>query len=49
LLQEFKDRTIDSVVKEIDAYYQKNPQDLKKPVLEVMIRHASQLCPPAKK
>ncbi len=49
LVQEFKERSIDSVVKEIDQYYKDNPQDLYKPVLEVMIRHASKICPPAKK
>lgn len=48
MVQEFKDKTIDSVVKEIDQFYQANPQELKKPVLEVMIRRASQLCPPEK-
>ncbi len=48
LVQEFKDCSIDSVVKEIDKFYQENPKELKKPVLEVMIRRASQLCPPEK-
>ena len=46
MVQEFKDKSIDSVVKEIDRYYQDNPRDLSKPVLEVMIRRASKLCPP---
>ncbi len=46
LVQEFKERTIDSVVKEIDAFYKENPNELYKTVLEVMIRRASKLCPP---
>jgi len=46
LVQELKEKTIDTVVKEIDQYYKENPGKLKTPVLEVLVRRATQLCPP---
>jgi hypothetical protein len=46
LVQELKDKTIDTVVKEIDQYYKEDPGNLKKTVLEVMVRRATKLCPP---
>jgi hypothetical protein len=46
LVQELKDKTIDSVVKEIDQYYKENPNKLNTTVLEVMLRRATKLCPP---
>ena len=46
LVQELKEKTIDTVVKEIDQYYKENPDKLKTPVLEVLVRRATQLCPP---
>lgn len=46
LVQELKERTIDAVVKEVDAFYKENPGELYKSVLEVMIRRATKLCPP---
>lgn len=46
LVQELKERTIDSVVKEVDTFYKENPNELYKPVLEVIIRRATKLCPP---
>jgi hypothetical protein len=46
LVQELKDKSIDTVVKEIDQYFAENPGKLKTPVLEVMIRRATKLCPP---
>jgi hypothetical protein len=46
LVQELKDKSIDAVVKEIDQYYKENPGKLKTPVLEVLVRRATQLCPP---
>lgn len=49
LVQEMKDKTIDTIVKEINQYYQENPGDLKKTVLEVMLRRAAQVCPPETK
>jgi hypothetical protein len=49
LVQELKDKTIDSVVKEIDQYYKENPNTLNTTVLEVMLRRATKLCPPETK
>jgi hypothetical protein len=46
LVQELKDKSIDSVVKEVDQYYKESPEKLKTPVLEVMVRRATKLCPP---
>jgi hypothetical protein len=46
LVQELKDKSIDTVVKEIDQYYKESPDKLKTPVLEVMVRRATKLCPP---
>ena len=46
LVQELKEKSIDSVVKEIDQYYKENPGKLNTPVLEVLVRRATKLCPP---
>lgn len=49
LAEELKTKTIDAVVKEVDRYYQDNPQALETPVLEVIIQRATSLCPPQEK
>ena len=49
LVQEMKGKTIEAVVLDIDKYYKENPGDIKKSVLEVMLRRAAQLCPPETK
>jgi hypothetical protein len=49
LVQEMKDKTIEAIVKEVDQYYQENPGDTKKTVLEVILRRAAKLCPPETK
>ena len=46
LVEELKYKSIDSVVKEIDQYYKENPGKLNTPVLEVLVRRATKLCPP---
>jgi hypothetical protein len=46
LVQELKDKTIDTVVKEIDQYYKENQDKIKTSVIEVLLRRASKLCPP---
>lgn len=46
LVQELKDKTIDTVVKEIDQYYKENRDKVKTSVIEVLLRRASALCPP---
>ena len=47
LVQELKDKPIDAVVKDIDQYYKENPGKASTSVLEVMLRRANLLCPPA--
>lgn len=47
LVQELKDKPIDAVVKDIDLYYKENPGKASTSVLEVMLRRANLLCPPA--
>ncbi len=49
LVQEMKTQTVDAIVKDIDQYYKEKPGDLKKSVLEVMLRRAAELCPPETK
>jgi hypothetical protein len=49
LVQELKDKPIDTVVKEIDQYYKENPDKLNSTVLEVLLRRAATLCPPETK
>lgn len=46
LVQELRDKSIDTVVKDIDQYYKENPDKLKTSVVEVLLRRASKLCPP---
>jgi hypothetical protein len=49
LVQEMKDKTIETVVRDINQYYQENPGDNKKTVLEVLLGRAAKLCPPETK
>jgi hypothetical protein len=49
LVQEMKDKPIEAIVKDINQYYQENPGDTKKSVLEVVLRRAAKLCPPETK
>jgi hypothetical protein len=46
LVKELQAKSIDAVVKDIDEYYQGNPDKLNASVLEVMLRRANKLCPP---
>lgn len=46
LVNELKKKSIESVVKEIDQYYQENPQKLQTAVIEVIYRRVTKLCPP---
>jgi hypothetical protein len=43
LMDEWRTKTIDQVVKEIDKFYKENPRNLSMPVIEVMIRCCSGL------
>ncbi|HAY22983.1 MAG TPA: hypothetical protein DCY27_12660 [Desulfobacterales bacterium] len=46
LVEELKAKAVGDVVKDIDQYYQENPEKIKTSVLEVMVRRATKLCPP---
>ncbi len=46
LVSELKTKTIAQVVSEVDKYYQNNPDKMKTPVLEVVLRRSTKLCPP---
>ena len=46
LCKELKDKSIDTVVNEIDQYYKENPGKTSTSVLEVMLRRANLVCPP---
>ncbi len=45
-VDELKTKTIAQVVSEVDKYYQDNPGKMKTPVLEVVLRSSTKLCPP---
>ncbi len=45
-VDELKDKTIDRIVTEVDAFYQHQPDKLKTPVIEVVLRRCTALCPP---
>lgn len=38
---EWRTKTVNQIVQEVDKYYQENPQKLSKPVIEVMLRCCS--------
>ena len=46
LVDELKTKTIAQVVQEIDGYYKQNPGKMSTPVLEVILRSSTKLCPP---
>jgi hypothetical protein len=48
-VDELKTRTVGQVVAEVDKFYQENPGKLKTPVIEVILRRCTKLCPPEKK
>lgn len=48
-VDELKTKTVGQVVAEVDKYYQENPGNLKTPVIEVILRRCTKLCPPEKK
>lgn len=45
-VDELKTRTLGQVVEEVDKYYQENPGKLSTPVIEVILRRCTKLCPP---
>ena len=44
--EELKTKTLGQVVKEVDQYYQENPKKLNTPIIDVLLRQCTQLCPP---
>ncbi len=45
-VDELKTKSIAQVVQEVDGYYQQNPGKMSTPVLEVILRNCTKLCPP---
>jgi len=45
-VDELKDKTIDKIVAEVDAFYQEKPDRLRTPVIEVVLQRCTALCPP---
>jgi hypothetical protein len=45
-VDELKTKTIGQVVSEVDSYYQANPTKMSSPVIEVILRSCTKLCPP---
>lgn len=48
-VDELKTKTIASIVKEVDKYYQENPKNSNISVIEVVLRRCTALCPPEPK
>jgi hypothetical protein len=46
--EELKTKTMGQVVNEVDAYYKDNPGKMNTPVIDVLLRQCSKLCPPEK-
>jgi len=47
-VNELKAKSVGDIVKEVDQYYQENPDKLNKSVIEVVLRSSTKLCPPEK-
>ncbi len=45
-VDELKTKSIAQVVQEVDSYYKQNPGKLNSPVIEVILRSSTKLCPP---
>jgi hypothetical protein len=43
-VDELKGKSINQIIKEVDAYYKANPNKLKTPVVEVVLRQSTALC-----
>jgi len=48
-VKELKAKSVGDIVQEVDQYYQENPDQLNKSVIEVVLRSSTNLCPPEKK
>lgn len=45
-VDELKTKSIDEIIKEVDAYYQENPKKLDTSVMEVVLRRCTAVCKP---
>lgn len=45
-VDELKSKTVDSIVADVDKYYKEKPDNLKTPVVEVVLRQCTALCKP---
>ena len=45
-VNELKNKTIDGIINEVDTYYKAKPENLKTPVVEVVLRQCTALCKP---
>jgi hypothetical protein len=45
-VDELKSRTVMQIIQEVDKFYQENPGKLDTPVIEVVLRRCTAVCPP---
>ncbi|MEW6387541.1 MAG: hypothetical protein AB1491_08500 [Thermodesulfobacteriota bacterium] len=45
-VNELKTKTIAQIIQEVDKYYKDNPKKMATPVIEVIMRRCTALCPP---
>jgi hypothetical protein len=45
-VKDLKSRTVMQIVQEVDKYYRENPAKLDTPVIEVVLRRCTKVCPP---
>jgi len=44
--EELKNKTLGQLIAEVDQFYKENPGKLNMPVIDVMLRQSTKLCPP---
>lgn len=44
-VEELKTKTVGQVVSEVDKFYRENPAKMKTPVIEVILRQCTKICP----
>jgi hypothetical protein len=45
-VDDLKTRTVMQIIREVDKFYQDNPGKLDTPVIEVVLRRCTKVCPP---
>ena len=45
-VDDLKSRTVIQIIQEVDKFYQENPGKLDTPVIEVVLRRCTKICPP---